>query len=477
MFEPDRLSPDFQKRSGLLVYSRLAVGEELTAFKNSVTSVLKSKSVRSALVDAVGVTYEEGTQLSSLVLEDALRDPRMIGRTIRTLCDAPIAVFDATIELPSLMLLLGMRSVVRRGITVVVRVGNLDAAVWQELAFTLREIRLVAVSNRSDLRFEQDVRHAVVEGLTRYARHPFSYSDLPAFDAIRALGGETDDYALRTPDDQVLVLCPFDRGYTRDCWPELQRALRDYWTPGTDLGPARRVIDLQSPELVGRRLFEAIRRDEECVADLTLNRPNVFFELGARLVANEFGARAVRCQDMPAAERDNLIDERVAADAHRIDDIVGTQSYSVSPDLEATRVIDALRLGSRWQGGSLTAGYAFSIAQDSVDIRQEGGGRAIETLLWRTMEDVGGRDRTQKMTPVMYAYRNAAIRAQARRFTFETLLAYVLVTDKLPQARRDQDKRAIALLELEDILKDLTVDAAEQLRLKTLLQALNSGAV
>ena len=42
----------------------------------------------------------------------------------------------------SLMLLLGIRSVVRRVVTLVVRKGDITAGSWQEIAFNLRELRL-----------------------------------------------------------------------------------------------------------------------------------------------------------------------------------------------------------------------------------------------------------------------------------------------------------------------------------------------
>jgi hypothetical protein len=82
-------------------------------------------------------------------LEDALANPRAFGRTVRALCDAPVVIFDGTVELPSMMFLLGIRSVVRRGVTVVVRVGQLDAATWQTVAFNLRELSLLSAANRA----------------------------------------------------------------------------------------------------------------------------------------------------------------------------------------------------------------------------------------------------------------------------------------------------------------------------------------
>ena len=49
------------------------------------------------------------------------------------------------------MLLLGIRSVVRRGVTLVVRKGDITAGTWQEIAFNLRELRLVSIVKWSAL--------------------------------------------------------------------------------------------------------------------------------------------------------------------------------------------------------------------------------------------------------------------------------------------------------------------------------------
>ena len=99
MLETDRLSPDFRKSVGLLVYSREAVGKDSNSFSNTIRAALVNDRIRSAL----GRTPGEGVKISSLHLEDALANPRAFSRTIRALCDAPIVIFDGTVELPSLI--------------------------------------------------------------------------------------------------------------------------------------------------------------------------------------------------------------------------------------------------------------------------------------------------------------------------------------------------------------------------------------
>jgi hypothetical protein len=471
MFNGDRLSPDFHQHAGLLAYSTRVVGHGSTAFTNTVLAAIRSREVISALYAATGKIYTKDTRVSSLPLEQAVKDPRAFGRTIRALCDAPIAVFDGTIEMPQLMFLLGVRSVVRRGVTVVVRIGRLDPAAWQEMAFNLRELSLVTAPNRSDLTFEAGLRSALVEGLKLYARRPFHSSDLPAFAPVRQLGGDPDDYQPRPPEEHVIVLCPFDDNYTQDCWPELQRALRERWTPGKDPGPARRVIDLRSPELVGRRLFEAIRRDDECVVDLTRNRPNVFFELGARMVTNEKGARIVRCIDLQD-DTGHVPSSTSAGSPDQLDTLLGVREYCITTGSDPN-ITKALGLDAAWPGGSVTPGYAFEIAQRSVDLRQETGGRTLDFLLWKVMEETIGRDHSGTMTfPGLYPVKNMAIRAQTRQFAFDTMLAFVVFNDTLPPERRDAGHRSSALFDLERMLADLEIDEPERERLAMLIKQL-----
>ena len=480
LFDSNRLSPDFEKYSALFLYSKEAVGDDSWAFENGIKAAATHEKVRSALNDAIRVSYSHETDIVPLHLEHALDEPRSFGRTIRALCDAPIAIFDGTVEHPYLMFLLGIRSVVRRGVTVVVHIGDLNAVAWQKMAFNLRELSLVTAPERSGLSLESAVRETIVEGLKLYARHPFQYSDLPAFMPTRNLGGGEEDFLPRRGEDQVLVLCPFDDVYTKNCWPEIQRALRTRWTPDDDkgLGPARRVIDLRSPELVGRRLFDAIRRDDECIADQTQNKANVFFELGARMVTNKKGARVVRCVDeLWGHPSQGILDQKIAADNFsQLDKLIGVKQYSVQRGTNQS-VSEALCLQSDWPGGTVTPAYAYTIAQDSVSLPQEGGGQPVESLLWNVMEETIGRNRSQKIYPVLYANENSAIQTQARHFAFDALLAYILFTDALPAVRRDENKRAIALVQLENMLRDLVVDSTEQTRLKDMIVKLKGTSL
>lgn len=454
-FATDRLGPSFVSVPGILLYSSDAMQHqnELDSLGNAVDAVVKGKAIRAQLTEATGHRYPESARVAQMSAQDALQDPRTLSRTLRCLCDAPVLIIDVTEDSPALMFLLGIRSVVRRGVTLAFRVGELNAQVWQKMAFNLRELRIVTVLDRTSLAgFERPLKIALEEGLRRYARRPFQYMDLPGFEALRNLGPDSDDHSPRKPDDEVLVLCPFDPNYEQLCWPEIQRTLRDHYADEDDDGPARRVIDVESPEVIGRRLFESIRRDEVCVVDTTLEKPNVFFELGVRTGAHEKGARLIRCVDLH---------DLPPTDTINVTKLLGVREYRVKEPKEPT-LADALALEvDSWPGGDVSSGYAYEVIRRCIFARQESGGMAVLDLLWQTVECVTGKDRQRQASyPILYAD-NADVRSQTERFAFDALLAYVLLSASLDKTSRDESRRSIAFADLKYLLKDLDCDQKE----------------
>lgn len=470
MFSGDRLPPDFSRVPGLLVYSRELVGGDSVAFENAARAALGDDKVRSALREAMRTGDSGDHPMATLCVEDAVGDARRLAPTIRSLCEAPVAIFDGTTPLAALMLLLGMRAVVRRGVTVVVHVGELDVEAWQRMPFSLRELGVVEVADRHGRKTcEVPLRDAMVEGLKLYARRPFTYSDLPGFAAIRGLGGSVEDYAPRTKSEQVLVLCSFHEDYGKNCWPQVQRAIGKSWPDGSDEGPARRVVDLESPALVNTRLFSAIRRNEECIVDLSFDSKNVYFELGARLVANLNGARIIRCTDEFAKP---LSGAAGGVSAAAVENLFGVRPYSCEGGEDGGPAA-AIMPEASWPGGAVTPEFAFRMAQNSVDPAQEAGGRSLATLLWSLMEEALGEKRTRSLAlPVLYA-QNPQVRAQVYRFGFDAMLAWVVFTDSVGDG--EDDRRNVALAEMESMVDDLAVDEDERRRLRDLVAKLRAN--
>jgi len=469
VFESKRLAPDFDKWPGILVVSKIHASnrQQISALKNGVKSIFRRESIQEQLAAffPAGSTFDG--DLPTLIVEEAVVDARALGFAVQAMCMAPVAIIDATVIGPELAFVLGIRAVVRRGITVLFREGDLNARAWESLPFNLREIRIVETRDRTSRNgFETPIAMALEEGIARFNRHPHLYSDLPGFDALRNLGGDQYDIEPRSGSTEVLVLCPFDEDFEGVCWPEIQRAVHQHFAFGSaGEGSARRVIDLETPETLTRRLFESIRLDTECIVDLTYQKPNVYFELGIRLVAHPDGARLIHCADL------NLtVDE--SSDDPVLGRLLGSRPYRCHDDSQP-RASNALGFGRKFEGGVVSAGFAYSVAQRCVDFSQESGGVGVLNLLWNTCSMIGGSDfQTQQRLPVMYS-ENAKIRRDATRYVFDLLLGYLLLTRSLnPEYRRERRWR-IALSDIKVRIDDVEFDPAERAELDQLISELS----
>ncbi|MDQ3274937.1 MAG: toll/interleukin-1 receptor domain-containing protein [Actinomycetota bacterium] len=227
-----------------------------------------------------------------LLATEVLSSPAAFARAVDQVCRAEIAVFDVTDYEPAVMVLLGIRAVIRRGVTLCVH-GPHDE-LWRQVEppFHLREISLLA-----DPTFET-VGDRLVAGIAQLGQPGRSYCDLPSFDLVRAVPPEKDRRGPRPfdrgRDPSMLALVPFDEDYTRRHWSQLVQNLpaAALVIPSDDLEDERRqprllrTLDLDSPRVVSAQLYEAMRLTDFCLVDLTGCRPNVLFELGARLVTN-----------------------------------------------------------------------------------------------------------------------------------------------------------------------------------------------
>ena len=210
-----------------------------------------------------------------LDVNDALASPEAWQSSVAALAKADYVVADVSGYQPGVMLLLGARSVLRRGVTVSVKAG--ESGIDQtELPFNVRETRVLSYASSS---FYDDLHNAMVEGITSMRQDP-NYLDLPAYHAVRTPRSE-----LATGDNQnsLLFLCPFAADYSA-FFRRLQAVVRGHTG---NLIPTR-MLDLRSPRLVGQALYEQIRWSRRCIVDLSRWRANVFFELGVRLACSEY---------------------------------------------------------------------------------------------------------------------------------------------------------------------------------------------
>lgn len=223
---------------------------------------------------------------------DVLSSPAAFARAVDQVCRAEIAVLDVTNYEPAVMVLLGIRAVIRRGVTLCVH-GQHDEP-WRqaEPPFHLREISLLAHPDFAT------ISDRLVAGIRQLGQPGRGYCDLPSFDLVRTVPPEPDRRGPRPfdcgRDPSMLALVPFDHDYTARHWSQLTQNLpaaavsmmSDRSADEEREPRLLRTLDLDSPRVVSAQLYEAIRLTDFCLVDLTGTRPNVMFELGVRLVAN-----------------------------------------------------------------------------------------------------------------------------------------------------------------------------------------------
>lgn len=231
--------------------------------------------------------------------EQLLASEEQLHLAVKLLCHARVAVFDATRFQPAVMLLLGIRAAVRRGVTILSIGGSYVLGDRIDIPFNLMDANLVSHSRKQDLAPEGMspaplLAVRIARGLKAVEETP-QYADLPVYEALRQLPSERR--GTRPPSSGVLVLCSFDPGYTPRNWEgalkialeERARELRDTLkNPAGSvewLGVARS-LELKAPQLVSRAIYEEIRRAQSCVVDLTGWPSAVLFELGVRLAVS-----------------------------------------------------------------------------------------------------------------------------------------------------------------------------------------------
>ncbi|HEX3555070.1 MAG TPA: hypothetical protein VIA62_17745 [Thermoanaerobaculia bacterium] len=378
---------------------------------------------------------------------EVMQSPERYGNAILASCCAEIAVFDVTSYEPAVMLMLGVRSVVRRGVTLCSAGGEYVTGSPIEYPFNLREVNILS---HSEKQFERKynpielIGEKLRAGLEQLFKFP-DYLDLPAFEAIRRL---PLDLASRTPKDyteQVLVLCPFKQEYQRNNWTRyLQISLPAYirYISGTDKTPEIiRTLDMKSPRLVSQSLYEAIRLTSMCIVDWTGWQANVFFELGVRLAVSEIGAVCIlEHQDTASrsAENESLEEVRlkntVRQRAHLLDRFAPILYRAPSPHDRATLDMDDFRkmvdyhktLVSSRSGdipilGDLPPDFTYTAITQSIDWRVEVSAKPVYKELIESADLLSERESKGK-SPVLYPG-NALLVEKAAEGAIERRLA------------------------------------------------------
>lgn len=260
---------------------RLRTAVDVIASTDQVTRIEESVGKR------VSAPFEAFT--SDAVAADAFA----FKRAATALAGADLAFVDLTDYEPIVMVLLGIRAAVTRGVTVCsAQVDEYDR-VLRSQPFHMHEVPLAKHGFPVTRHAAEELATRAAAGLSELKKLPHSYQDLPVFDALRNTHGPGETRLQRAWHEYALVLCPFGASYTNLNWEALrvnipkainhqrERQGRPPTTP-----TIARTLDLDSPRTVSHALFEALRRTQLCIFDLTHWRPGVLFELGIRLAVN-----------------------------------------------------------------------------------------------------------------------------------------------------------------------------------------------
>jgi hypothetical protein len=243
-------------------------------------------------------------KIVALNVRDAFNSEAAFKKRLAAVCQADLVFFDATADdivgiEPGVMILMGVRSVARRGVSIC----SVNVAASQlfsfKLPYNLQYLNIASHASETGIDRSHRISRKIERGFQDYRESP-DYLDLPSYDAIRELGVSAESYKPLAYSYGPLYLGPFQPEVIKECFEPLERALRARLRPlvdknrtgrdRPDVVKIKRLMDDTATKLVGLTLYESIRRHDFCLVDWTLLRPNVMFEFGVRLASAPKGA-------------------------------------------------------------------------------------------------------------------------------------------------------------------------------------------
>ncbi|OYW52364.1 MAG: hypothetical protein B7Y80_19610 [Hyphomicrobium sp. 32-62-53] len=269
-----------------------------------IESVLRErKDVERASGKKIG---KVGNAIHRIDLGTAFATDQSFLNCVRAVSRADLAVFDiseteAGVQ-PGIMLLLGIRAAAKRGVTICSVEGDPDTIYNVSLPYNLQFLNIAAHdSGNKEVRTILDLGNKIVSGFVGLRDDP-DYADLPAFHALRTLGGEPEQFAVERYFTAPLIFSPLDQVYESECfekfWPSVRGVLSERAAELENIDRSspiipRRLSERTEARMVMLSLYRSIRRCEFCMVDLTLLKPNVLFEAGVRLATHARGCVAV----------------------------------------------------------------------------------------------------------------------------------------------------------------------------------------
>lgn len=361
----------------------------------------------------------------------ALSDTGNFLRTVRALCESDLVVIDVTGYNCAAMLFLGIRAVSRRGVTVTVRHDVGEETRFSDQPFNLFELNPMALRGKDAVVIDQ-LTQALCNGSEQLALLPNFYLDLPVYDAVRRLGPKLTAYANIPAEQEGMILSWFNDAYWNRGGQRIMTLLKDKYHE-SDIS---RVIDTTSPQLVGQRLYERIRRCNLCAVDWTGWRPNVFFELGVRLAINPVEPLMfVHATDWPAKhsaasgrEKSGYANRRKWHDL--LTDLLQPVVYGDQSNSSA-REDDPIWRAVNTQipvRKKLSRGAVYRVMRGSTAAAKEPWGQPVEKELEASADALIGADAFEQTSPNLYCEEDD-IRRRVRKAAIDRLLAAWLFLD------------------------------------------------
>ena len=385
----------------------------------------------------------------TIKINEVLNGQKEYNHAVRLLCNADVAVIDVTHYEPGVMLLLGIRSAVRRGVTVVTTNVKLDAAEWSRLPFNLKELYPLSLASDDGNPIAeghpiQVMGRTIAKALANYHALPF-YQDLPAYEAVRRSDGISQEEA-----QTILWLCSFNRQYDEHAKYIQRGYIEEY---GNDRNgdqikyPLERITEIVSPQLVTQRLYSAIRRTVLCLVDWSFWSPNVFFEFGVRLAVSNFGPICLLASDTlelavnegnDSIRKDSEIKNTLLLQRERLKNLFRPLEYSLQANQE--ELFNEIRARHTAMQNHVTPGqsrskipptfgafpfdHTYKFVGRLLPVANELGAWSAHGFLTTAANSLVGVSITTEPTlPVLYANVNKDLDKQARNTAKEALIA------------------------------------------------------